>query len=72
MFNASFSSAKKLVGIALYQLTLLAGSKQAMTSTIKMAAAQIGLGAELQLIKPNVPLLVALVMKDFAVQRLKF
>lgn len=57
--------------IALYHLALLAGSKLAMTATIKMATAQIGLDADLQPIKWNVLLHVAPVMKDFTVPQCK-
>lgn len=71
MFNSGFSSAQKLAYIALYPLALLAGSKLAVTATIKMAAAQIGPDADLQPIKPNVLLHVAPVMKDFTVPQCK-
>lgn len=65
VFDSSFSSAQKWVCIILNHLALLAASKHAMAATIKVAGAKIGLEADIQSIKPNVPLHVAPGMKDF-------
>lgn len=73
MLKFSFSNAQISVCIAFHYLTLLAGSKQAVSANIKTTVVQIGLDAcSVAAYKTKCKILhVAMVMKDFTLPQCK-